>query len=207
MTNGSDIAIALRATYLAMHRRSDLQFASLGITADQFVLLATLARGHALTQRELAHRMTSDPSTVRAMLVLLEKLRLVRRANHPTDSRARTVALTAKGLKAYQKLWTMGDPIRAQIMNSLRPVEAESLVQSLVRVAKALDPDCLPVIESTHSPSPQDESHETKIASPRNISRTNIPGVDDPSTNERRKVELPRTTIGVRRAPRRNRTR
>ena len=70
MTTGRDLAIALRAAYLALHRRSEARFSSHGVTADQFVLLATLDRGTALTQRELARRMSSDPSTVRAMLVL-----------------------------------------------------------------------------------------------------------------------------------------
>ena len=41
--------------------------------------------------------MPSDPSTVRAMLVLLEERGLVSRDTHPTDGRARTVALTAVG--------------------------------------------------------------------------------------------------------------
>src|SRR5688572_5262815 len=62
MTVGSEIPIALRAAYLALHRRSETAFARYAVTADQFVLLATLARGHALTQRELARRMSSDPS-------------------------------------------------------------------------------------------------------------------------------------------------
>src|SRR4029453_3193703 len=98
MTTGHDIAVALRAASLALHRRSEAQFARHGVTADQFVLLATLARGgEALTQRELARRMASDPSTVRAMLVLLAARGLVGRGAHPTDARARTVALTAKG--------------------------------------------------------------------------------------------------------------
>jgi hypothetical protein len=51
MTSGSDIAIALRAAYLTLHRRSEARFAPHGVTADQFVLLATLARGNALTLR------------------------------------------------------------------------------------------------------------------------------------------------------------
>ena len=101
MTTGHDLAIALRAAYLALHRRSEAAFAPHGVTADQFVLLATLARGHALTQRELARRMSSDPSTVRAMLVLLEQRGLVERDTHPTDARARTVALTAAGKRAF----------------------------------------------------------------------------------------------------------
>ena len=115
MTTRHEIAIALRAAYLALHRQSDAAFAPHGVTADQFVLLATLARGHALTQRELARRMSSDPSTVRAMLVLMQARGLVERGTHPTDTRARTVGLTAKGLRAYRRLWESGESIRARI--------------------------------------------------------------------------------------------
>jgi len=41
--NPSDLPIALRSAYLALHRRTEEQFAPLGVTADQFVLLSTLA--------------------------------------------------------------------------------------------------------------------------------------------------------------------
>src|SRR5262245_58418149 len=158
MTTGRDIALALRAAYLALHRRSEARFAPHGTTADQFVLLATLARGgHALTQRELARRMSSDPSTVRAMLVLLERRGLVQRDTHPTDARARTVALTARGLRAFQRLWTAGDPIRARLLGALRPGEAETLVERLTRVAEALNGESVPVGGSTPAHPPQED--------------------------------------------------
>jgi DNA-binding MarR family transcriptional regulator len=137
--------MALRAAYLALHRRSEAQFASHGVTADQFVLLATLSRGQALTQRELARRMPSDPSTVRAMLVLLEKQGLVQRNTHPTDARARTVALTALGKRKFQKLWRSGDSIRAKMFGSLLPDEAETLVRLLTTVAESLNTDGVPI--------------------------------------------------------------
>lgn len=153
MTSGSDIALALRAAYLALHRRSDAAFGRHGLTADQFVLLASLARGgHALTQRELARRMSSDPSTVRAMLVLLERRRLVEREAHPTDGRARTVALTAEGRQAFRQLWTAGEPIRAEMLAVLSPVEADTLVGLLARVAGALDSERTTVGGSASSP-------------------------------------------------------
>jgi DNA-binding MarR family transcriptional regulator len=159
MTTGRDIAIALRAGYLALHRRSEARFAPHGVTADQFVLLATLARGgHALTQRELARRMSSDPSTVRAMLVLLEQRGLVERATHPTDARARTVALTAKGMWTFRQLWAAGEPVRAVLLGALRPGEAETLVRLLGRVTEALDAECVPAGGSTSSLSPEDET-------------------------------------------------
>ena len=132
------LPLALRAAYLAMHRCSDMQFAKLGVTADQFVLLATLARGHALTQRKLAARMPSDPSTVRAMLALLEERGLVSRNTHPTDGRARTVALTAAGLRKYRQVWKAGQAIRDQMVSSLSGEEARTLVKLLRRVAESL---------------------------------------------------------------------
>jgi len=158
MTAGHELAIALRAAYLALHRRSDARFAPHGVTADQFVLLATLARGgEALTQRELARRMSSDPSTVRAMLVLLAARGLVERDTHPTDARARTVALTVKGLRAYRRLWKAGNSIRARMLTALQPAEADTIVRFLGRVAEALDPGCLPIAGPTFSPPQEDE--------------------------------------------------
>ena len=132
------LPLELRSAYLALHRRSDLQFAKLGVTADQFVLLATLARGHALTQRELAARMPSDPSTVRAMLVLLEERGLVSRNTHPTDGRARTVALTESGLRKFRQVFKSGQPIRDQMVSSLTDQETSSLVKLLRRVSESL---------------------------------------------------------------------
>ncbi|HJT35213.1 MAG TPA: MarR family transcriptional regulator [Pirellulales bacterium] len=132
------LPLELRAAYLALHRRSDIEFAKFGVTADQFVLLATLARGQALTQRELAARMPSDPSTVRAMLVLLEERGLVSRNTHPTDGRARTVALTALGLRKFRQVFKAGQAIRDEMVSSLTAEETRSLVKLLRRVTQSL---------------------------------------------------------------------
>jgi DNA-binding MarR family transcriptional regulator len=132
------LPLELRAAYLALHRCSDAQFVKFGVTADQFVLLATLARGLAITQRELAARMASDPSTVRAMLVLLERRGFILRDSHPTDGRARTVALTALGLRKYRQVFAAGQAIRDQMVSSLTAAQAKSLVKLLRRVSKSL---------------------------------------------------------------------
>jgi DNA-binding MarR family transcriptional regulator len=138
MNQQDELPLALRATYHGLHRQSELQFAEHGVTADQFVLLATLARGDALTQRELASRMPSDPSTVRAMLVLLERRGLISRNTHPTDGRARTVTLTKAGRRKFQQAWNAGQPIRDLMVSSLTAREAATLVALLRRVAESL---------------------------------------------------------------------
>ena len=138
MSTERDLPMALRATYLSLHRVSEASFASYGVTADQFVLLATLSQGQALTQRELASRMSSDPSTVRAMLVLLNHSGLVKRQSHPSDARAKTVALTAAGTRKLQQLWKAGQQIRDKMLGCLGPTDAETLLELLRRVANSL---------------------------------------------------------------------
>lgn len=138
MTPKDEIPLALRTVYLTLHRRSDAVFSEFGITADQFVLLATLARGHAMTQRELATRMPSDPSTVRAMLVLLEKQGLVMREAHPSDARARVVSLTKAGARTWRQAFEAGQEVRDQMVKSLSVNETRVLLSLLRRVTESM---------------------------------------------------------------------
>ncbi len=139
METERELPLALRAAYLALHRRTDARFAEHHVTADQFVLLTSLSDGQALTQRELADRISSDPSTVRAMLVLLEANGLVKRESHPTDSRAKTVALTAAGKRTQKKLWNAGQTIRDEMHGCLSTDEADTLLRLLRKLTLALN--------------------------------------------------------------------
>jgi DNA-binding MarR family transcriptional regulator len=134
MDHGRELPRLLRAAYFGMHRVSDAHFSRHGVTADQFVLLACLAEQDAITQQELARRASSDPSTTRAMLVLLEGRGLVARARHPDDSRARVVTLTAKGRRLFERLWKTSEPIRVQMLSGFSADEARTLVDSLRRL-------------------------------------------------------------------------
>ena len=143
------LPLALRAAYMALHRSTDAAFTGYGVTADQFVLLLALSEGRTLTQRELADRISSDPSTVRAMLVLLEQRGLVQRACHPTDSRAKTVSLTADGKRKHRQLWKVGQSIRDDMYGVLTPTEADVLIQLLQRVTGALNHEKRPAQAAT----------------------------------------------------------
>jgi len=135
MTSGCEIARALRVAYLALHRQTNDCFAKNGVTADQFVLLSALSDEDAVTQQELVRRVSSDPNTVRAMLLLLEQRGLVARDRHPTDGRARCVTLTGKGRQVFKRLWSKSEPLRAQLQAAFQPDEVASLVGLLRRVA------------------------------------------------------------------------
>ncbi len=136
---GHELAMSLRAAYLAMHRRTGAARAQTGVTADQFVVLAALSQDDALTQRELVSRTSSDPNTVRAMLVLLERRGLIKRRPHPSDGRARSVALTQKGRSVFRRLWRESEQLRLALVTALSPAEAVALADQLRRIAKALD--------------------------------------------------------------------
>jgi DNA-binding MarR family transcriptional regulator len=140
MTSGREIARALRAAYLALHRQTNACLAADGVTADQFVVLSALADEDGVTQQDLVRRVNSDANTVRAILVLLEGRGLVARGPHPADGRARCVTLTAKGRQAFKKLWAASEPLRARLLGAFRPAEVTALVELLHRVADALPP-------------------------------------------------------------------
>ena len=135
-----EIPMGLRAAYLAMHRETDGCLARHGATADQFVLLGLLARQDAVTQQELVRRASSDPNTVRAMLVLLEQRGLIARVGHPTDGRARSVSLTRKGQRLHHRLWADTEALRKRLRALFRPAEAKALVAFLARISDALSP-------------------------------------------------------------------
>jgi DNA-binding MarR family transcriptional regulator len=130
--------MALRCAYLVMHRLADASLARYGVTANQFVLLAALAKGDALTQKELARLICSDASTVRAMLVLLEGRGLVSRDPHPSDARARSVALTPSGRRAFRKMYEGSEEFRARLLAALGPDEADILCAILRRLTQGL---------------------------------------------------------------------
>lgn len=140
MASGREVARVLRAAYLALHRETNACFADEGVTAEQFVLLSALSDEDAVTQQDLVRRVSSDPNTVRAMLLLLEGRGLVARGRHPADGRARCVTLTAKGRRVFQNLWVKSEPLRARLLSALRPDEVTALVGLLRRVADVLAP-------------------------------------------------------------------
>ncbi len=132
------LAMALRSAYLTMHRKADTYFARYGVTADQFVLLRLLADEGCVTQQRLVVRASSDPNTVRAMLLLLEGRGFVRRKQHPLDGRARSVSLTSKGRKVCERLRAACEPFLAQVVSAYQAGEVGVLLELLGRLPSVM---------------------------------------------------------------------
>lgn len=102
----TSLGIRLRRAYRSLHRRANSELRrQFGVTADQFVVLSLLAERDGSSQQELCARCYSDPSTMGALLRLMERKDWVRRSVDPEDGRARLIHLTAEGRELQAKLW------------------------------------------------------------------------------------------------------
>jgi len=109
----------LRGAYGLIRRVAQTRLADSDATVDQVVIMTLLAEEDGLTQKDLVERAFSDPSTVRAMLVLLEQRGLVRREVCDEDARARRVYLTSDGRrqqKALVRRSHIGDAARLEAL-------------------------------------------------------------------------------------------
>jgi len=138
MATGHEIAMGLRAAYLSMQRQTNSLLAPHGITADQFVLLSLLNEQDGVTQQQLTRRASSDPNTIRAMLVLMENIGMIERARHPTDGRALKITLTQRGRRTYKKLSDEIRVLQEALISGVQPTQAETLVTLLNRISEAM---------------------------------------------------------------------
>ena len=103
-----------------------------------------LSEEEGITQQQLARKADSDPNTVRAMLVLLEKRGMVLRDPHPTDGR-RKVALTLKGRQVLNRSVNLTQAVRERLYQLFTPEETANLAGYLLGISEAmerLNPKC-----------------------------------------------------------------
>jgi DNA-binding MarR family transcriptional regulator len=132
---GHNLALALRAAYLTMHRRANAVFARFELTADQFVLLTALAGGDGVTQKELAQRIHSDPNTMSEMLGRLERRGLILRDRNAGDRRALRVSLTEAGCAAQRRAMEGVASFCGALADLVPADERETLLGHLQRIA------------------------------------------------------------------------
>lgn len=88
--------------------------ATLGLTAAQATALREMTGP--MTMRELAERMSCEPSNATFVIDKLEKQGLAERRAHPTDRRAKHLVLTAEGGALREQL--------LQLLSQDSPLEA-----------------------------------------------------------------------------------
>ncbi len=144
MTTGfaESFGIRLRRAYQSLHRRANAELRrQFDVTADQFVVLSLLAERDGVSQQEICSRCYSDPSTLGALVRLMEGRGWVRRETDPRDGRARQVYLTEAGRKLQQQLWAAADDSfhRALWAVPRNAEEERMLFDVLDRVVEAME--------------------------------------------------------------------
>lgn len=139
MVIGHKIAMGLRLAYRSMHRKTNASLSRFGITADQFVVLGLLMEQDGVSQRELCSRASSDPNTIRAILLLMEKKGLLLREPSKDDGRALNVLVTKAGRDLYGKLSKALEPLQERLAGLFPQGESQRLIESLDRISRNMD--------------------------------------------------------------------
>lgn len=106
---------------------------TLGLTAAQATALREMTG--AMTMRELAERMSCEPSNATFVVDKLEKLGLIERRAHPTDRRAKHLILTPAGSALREQLLELlvqDSPLAALTPQQQRTLQS-LLEQAIVR--------------------------------------------------------------------------
>jgi DNA-binding MarR family transcriptional regulator len=141
---GHELSTSLRAAFFAMHSRMETALRPFGVSAEHYLILATLNQSKSLTQRELASKISCDPNTLRAMLLQLEKKDLLLRKSHPHDARARLIEMTGIGEMLFQKLWEADREVRqemVEILSEKETIQITKLLRQLTFVLKSKTDD------------------------------------------------------------------
>lgn len=129
-----------RRVYFHMVRSAGRLLAPLGVTVEQYVVLAFLAEEEGLTQQDLVKRCASDPRTMGKMLDALGTKGWIKRVDHATDRRAWQIVLSAKGRRVQQQMEEVLVSLRARPLKVLGEADWRELKRMLAVLGEELDP-------------------------------------------------------------------
>ena len=105
--------------------------AGLGVTAGEARTLSHAARAGSVRQNVLAERMGVEAMTLSGYLDRLEARDLVRRANDPSDRRAKLVELTDKADAVLEAIGRVGTEMRRSAAGTLSEAEWDEMLEKL----------------------------------------------------------------------------
>jgi DNA-binding MarR family transcriptional regulator len=127
----------------ASHTRAAAALQSIGLTTALFGLLNILGARKGAIQQELGAAMGVDPSTMVSLIDELEAAGLAKRRPHPTDRRAREVAITPKGRRQLERGRRMVVQVEDEVLRGLTAAERRELMTLLRRALDSAPPQSL----------------------------------------------------------------
>ncbi len=118
-------------------------FASVGLTPALFGVLNVLGAREGAIQQEIGAAMGIDPSTMVSLIDQLEAAGLAKRRPHPTDRRAREVAITPKGRRLLERGREMTMQVEDEVLRGLSAAERRQLLTLLRRALSSAPPQSL----------------------------------------------------------------
>src|SRR5918995_512683 len=116
---------------------------SIGLTPALFGVLNVLGAREGAIQQEIGSAMGIDPSTMVSLIDQLETAGLAKRRPHPTDRRAREVAITPKGRQLLERARRMAVQVEDEVLRGLTAAERRELLTLLRRALGAAPPQPL----------------------------------------------------------------
>jgi MarR family transcriptional regulator, temperature-dependent positive regulator of motility len=133
-TNASPSHLLHRAQQMAADLHATA-FGATGLTQRQLALLAALASDAGTSQADLVTKTGIDRSTLAEMVARMEAKGLVVRSKSQTDSRAKSVTLTALGQNSLAMAIPHLKAIDALVLAQLPSRRRDVLVELLTRIA------------------------------------------------------------------------
>jgi DNA-binding MarR family transcriptional regulator len=127
----------------ASHTRIAEALESIGLTPPLFGLLNILGAREGAIQQEIGSAMGIDPSTMVSLIDELEGAGLAKRRPHPTDRRAREVAITPKGRRLLERARRMAIQVEDEVLRGLTGAERRELLRLLRRALGSAPPQSL----------------------------------------------------------------
>ena len=133
------LPLLLRHAWYSLNQAFRRRITHLSITPDQFTVLRTLQEHPvaSLTQRKLAELMSSDPNTVAALLLRMERNGWLNRRSDSKDKRARQIVLLPLGKKTYAKARKIALTLQQEALSALPAEEHDHFLEQLATLAQA----------------------------------------------------------------------
>ncbi|HRJ02271.1 MAG TPA: MarR family transcriptional regulator [Hyphomonas sp.] len=128
--NNSPSHLLHRAQQIAANH-SAAALKSAGLTLRQFSVLAALSGNEGVSQSDLVNATGVDRSTLADMVARMEAGGMIKRSDSKTDARAKSVSLTPKGKKAYDKALPAVVKADAALFATLAKAKQDALMSGL----------------------------------------------------------------------------
>jgi MarR family transcriptional regulator for hemolysin len=131
------LPLLLRRAWYGLNQAFRRRIAHLELTPDQFTVMRTLLEAEGITQRELAHLISSDPNTVAALVNRMEQAGLLERETHERDRRANRLRLARRGKIKYERARLIAVELQSEVLSVLPETEREEFLEQLELVGEA----------------------------------------------------------------------